>query len=176
MILLCIEILCASRSLLWDLMFLMGSYLMMTWGWNSAVRSQPGLCFDSFLLYNSLSCVHCAWRLYSGEFVLMSSSCGAWFSELWNCASRLQPITHLFWTKTFMNTFIWLNDFWLQIVGSSCTELLLSLSVKLWLWDYHSWRLVLWKTQFSWVHMQFANNHQYFYLHNKWQKLWNVYK
>ncbi len=67
-----------------------------------------------------------------------------WVVAAWHdsqsCEIVLQDYSqsHLFCTTTFMNTFIWLKDFWPQIVGSSCTELLLSLSVKLWLWDYHN--------------------------------------
>jgi hypothetical protein len=47
-----------------------GSYTMMTLIWNSAARSQPGLCFDSYLLYDSLSCAHCASRLQPITLVL----------------------------------------------------------------------------------------------------------
>lgn len=139
MILLCSEILCALRSLLWDLLFFMGSYMMMTLIWNSAARSQPGLCFDSYLLYDSLSCVHVLGDCTTEN--LFWWVVAAWHDSQ-SCEIVLQDHSqsHLFCTTTFMNTFIWLKDFWPQIVGSSCTELLLSLSVKLWLGDYHSRR------------------------------------
>lgn len=152
------------------------------WLWSEIVLRDHS---QGFVLIRT--CCMILWAVY-----IVLGDCTAenlfwWVVAAWHDSQSCEIVlqdhsqSHLFCTTTFMNTFIWLKDFWPQIVGSSCTELLLSLSVKLWLGDYHSRRRSLEGSIFLGAHavciqssalLFFTTNDKSFEMYTSKKTLW----